>query len=94
MPSSFGSPPGPDQYSYSRPAHLAADQAVQRSARDNTEEQFSESIKKDDVAGAIFERQECNGVVLKKFTEDANFASEAMKHIRAETYKTARSSVI
>jgi type I restriction enzyme R subunit len=72
------------------PAHLAADEAVQRAARDNTEEQFSESIKKDDIAEAIYERQERSGVVLKKFTEDAQFATEAMKHIRAETYRTAR----
>jgi len=72
------------------PAHLAADEGIRRAARDNTEEQFTESIRKDDVAGAIFDRQERSDQLLKVFTEDAQFAAEAMKHIRAETYRTAR----
>jgi len=56
------------------PAHLAADEGIRRAARDNTEEQFTESIKKDDVAGAIFDRQERSDQLLKVFTEDAQFA--------------------
>jgi type I restriction enzyme R subunit len=72
------------------PAHLAADEGIRKAARDNTEEQFTESIKKDDVAGAIFDRQERSDQLLRIFTEDAHFAAEAMKHIRAETYRTAR----
>lgn len=72
------------------PLHLAADDTIRKAAKDNTEDQFTESIKKDDVAGAIFERQEASDRLLKIFTEDPRFAAEAMRHIRAETYKTAR----
>ncbi len=46
--------------------------------------------KKDDVAGASFERQEVSDRLLKIFTEDPCFAAEAKRRIRAETYKTAR----
>ncbi len=49
-------------------------------------------IEKDDVAGAIFDGQERSDQLLKVFTKDAQFAAEAMKHIRAETYRTARSA--
>jgi len=53
---------------------------------------FTELIEKDDVAGAIFDGQERSDQLLKVLTKDAQFAAEAMKHIRAETYRTARSA--
>jgi len=37
--------------------------------------QFTKSIKKDAVAGAIFDRQERSDQLLKIFTEDAHFAA-------------------
>jgi len=40
--------------------------------------QFTKSIKKDAVAGAIFDRQERSDQLLKIFTEDAHFAAEAI----------------
>lgn len=43
-----------------------------------------------DVAGVIFDRQEASDLLLKLFTEDTRFAAEAMRVIRAETYKAAR----
>jgi type I restriction enzyme R subunit len=72
------------------PAHIAADTTVQRVAADNTEEQFSLTVKEDDVAGAIFDRQEASDRLLKLFTEDPRFAAEAMRHIRTTTYVQAR----
>jgi type I restriction enzyme R subunit len=72
------------------PSHLANDEKVQKIAADNTEEQFGLTVKEDDVAGAIFDRQEASDRLLKLFTEDPRFAAEAMKQIRAATYKTAR----
>ena len=72
------------------PSHIADSENVQKIAADNTEEQFGLTIKKDDIAGAIFDRQEASDRLLKLFTEDPRFAAEAMKHIRAATYKTAR----
>ena len=72
------------------PSHLADSESVQRIAADNTEEQFSLTVKEDDIAGAIFDRQEASDQLLKLFTEDPRFAAEAMRHIRAETYRTAR----
>ena len=72
------------------PSHLAENETVQRIAADNTEEQFGLTVKEDDVAGAIFDRQEASDRLLKLFTEDPRFAEEAMRHIRAATFTTAR----
>ena len=72
------------------PAHIADSETVQKIAADNTEEQFGLTVKEDDIAGAIFDRQEASDRLLKLFTEDSRFAAEAMKHIRAATYKNAR----
>lgn len=73
------------------PAHLAESETAQRIAKDNTEEQFGLTVKEDDVAGAIFDRQEASDRLLKLFTEDSRFASEVMKYIRSATYEAALS---
>jgi type I restriction enzyme R subunit len=75
------------------PSHMADSQTVQKIAADNTEEQFGLTVREDDVAGAIFDRQEASDRLLKLFTEDARFAAEVMKHIRSATYTVARERV-
>lgn len=62
---------------------------MQKIAADNTEEQFGLTVREDDVAGAIFDRQEASDRLLKFFTEDPRFAAEAMRHIRSATYTAA-----
>ncbi len=72
------------------PSHMADDQQVRKIAADNSEEQFGLTVREDDVAGAIFDRQEASDRLLKLFTEDSRFAGEVMRHIRAATYQAAR----
>jgi type I restriction enzyme R subunit len=72
------------------PSHMADSEQVRRIAADNSEEQFGLTVREDDVAGAIFDRQEASDRLLKLFTEDSRFAAEAMKQIRSATYKAAR----
>ncbi len=76
------------------PSHMADDQRVQKIAADNSEEQFGLTVREDDVAGAIFDRQEASDRLLKLFTEDSRFADEVMKHIRSATYQAARAKAL
>ncbi len=59
-------------------------------AADNSEEQFGLTVRKDNVAGAIFDRQEASDRLFKLSTEDANFAGEVAKYIWSATYQAAR----
>ncbi|WRL62200.1 hypothetical protein U6N30_19410 [Blastococcus brunescens] len=52
------------------PSHLSDDEDVQQRAADNTEEQFSLTIKKDDIAGALFQNQESSNKLLKALLEN------------------------
>ncbi len=61
------------------PSHMADDQRVQKIATDNTEEQFGLTVREDDVAGAIFDRQEASDRLLKLFTEDSRFAASLIQ---------------
>ena len=75
---------------YELPQHLADDPEVQRRAVDNTEEQFGLTVRRDDVAGAIFDRQDAGVALLKMFTEDERFAEQVMARIRRATWAAAR----
>jgi type I restriction enzyme R subunit len=72
------------------PSHMADSETVQKIAVHNTEEQFGLTVREEDVAGAILERQEASDRLLKLFTEDSRFTAEVMKHIRSATYRAAR----
>lgn len=72
------------------PQHLADDPEVQRRAVDNAEEQFGLTVRRDDVAGAIFERRDAGEALLKMFTEDERFAEQVMARIRRNTWAAAR----
>ena len=72
------------------PQHLADDPEVQRRAVDDTEERFGLTVRRDDVAGAIFDRQDAGETLLKMFTEDERFAEQVMLRIRRATWATAR----
>jgi type I restriction enzyme R subunit len=72
------------------PSHLSDDEDVQQRAADNTEEQFSLTIKKDDIAGALFQNQESSNKLLKALLENETFADAIQKIISHETWKAAR----
>ncbi len=72
------------------PSHLSDDEDVQQRAADNTEEQFSLTIKKDDIAGALFQNQESSNKLLKALLENETFADAIQKVISTETWKAAR----
>jgi type I restriction enzyme R subunit len=72
------------------PSHLSDDEDVQQRAADNTEEQFSLTIKKDDIAGALFQNQESSNKLLKALLENETFADAVQKIISTETWKAAR----
>lgn len=78
------------QIYYGVPSTLSDDQDVQQRAADNTEEQFSLTIKKDDVAGALFQSQESSNKLLKALLEDDGFADAVLRMVTAETYRAAR----
>ncbi len=71
------------------PFHMADSETLQKIAANNTEEQFGLTVREDDVAGAIFDRQEASDRLLKLFTEDPRFAGQVLRHIRVATYKAA-----
>jgi type I restriction enzyme R subunit len=72
------------------PSHLSDDEDVQQRAADNTEEQFSLTIKKDDIAGALFANQESSNKLLKALLENETFADAVQKIISTQTWKAAR----
>ncbi|MGY1636029.1 UvrB domain 3-containing protein [Geodermatophilus sp. SYSU D00742] len=72
------------------PSTLSDDEDVQQRAADNTEEQFSMTIKKDDIAGALFANQESSNKLLKALLENEGFADAVQKIISTETWKAAR----
>jgi type I restriction enzyme R subunit len=72
------------------PSHLSDDEDVQQRAADNTEEQFSLTIKKDDIAGALFQNQESSNKLLKALLENEIFADAVQRIISTETWKAAR----
>ncbi|MDP5184523.1 type I restriction endonuclease [Blastococcus sp. BMG 814] len=72
------------------PSHLSDDEDVQQRAADNTEEQFSLTIRKDDIAGALFQNQESSNKLLKALLENETFADAVQKIISTETWKAAR----
>jgi type I restriction enzyme R subunit len=72
------------------PSHLSDDEDVQQRAADNTEEQFSLTIKKDDIAGALFQNQESSNKLLKALLENETFADAVQSVISAETWRAAR----
>jgi type I restriction enzyme R subunit len=72
------------------PSTLSDDEDVQQRAADNTEEQFSMTIKKDDIAGALFANQESSNKLLKALLENEGFADAVQKIISIETWKAAR----
>jgi type I restriction enzyme R subunit len=72
------------------PSALSDDEDVQQRAADNTEEQFSMTIKKDDIAGALFANQESSNKLLKALLENEGFADAVQKIISTETWKAAR----
>ena len=69
---------------------LSDDEDVQQRAADNTEEQFSLTVKKDDIAGALFQNQESSNKLLKALLENEGFADAVQKIISTETWKAAR----
>ncbi|WP_369253360.1 type I restriction endonuclease subunit R [Geodermatophilus amargosae] len=72
------------------PSHLSDDENVQQRAADNTEEQFSLTIKKDDIAGALFQNQESSTKLLKALLENDTFADAVQRIVSAETWRAAR----
>lgn len=72
------------------PSTLSDDADVQQRAADNTEEQFSLAIKKDDIAGALFQSQEGSNKLLKALLEDEGFAGGVLRMVTVETYRAAR----
>lgn len=72
------------------PSHLSDDEDVQQRAADNTEEQFSLTVKKDDIAGALFQNQESSNKLLKALLENEGFADAVQKIISSETWRAAR----
>ncbi len=72
------------------PSTLSDDEDVQQRAADNTEEQFSMTIKKDDIAGALFQNQESSNKLLKALLENETFADAVQKIISTETWRAAR----
>ena len=72
------------------PDRLSGHAQVQQRAADNTEEQFGLTLKKDDVAGALFESQDGSHRLLKLLLEDDGFAEAALRVITKETYRAAR----
>jgi type I restriction enzyme R subunit len=57
---------------------------------DNGGEQFSLTVKEDDIAGALFSDQENSNKLLKALLENENFADVVHKVISRETWKAAR----
>ncbi|GAB3351497.1 type I restriction endonuclease subunit R [Modestobacter lapidis] len=78
------------QIYYGVPSTLSDDADVQQRAADNTEEQFSLTIKKDDIAGALFQSQEGSNKLLKALLEDEGFADAVLRMVTSETYRAAR----
>jgi type I restriction enzyme R subunit len=72
------------------PGRLSDSPDVQQRAADNTEEQFGLTLKKDHVAGALFESQQDSRRLLKLLLDDEHFAEAAMRVITKETYRAAR----
>ncbi len=72
------------------PSILSDDEDVQQRAADNTEEQFSLTVKKDDIAGALFANQESSDKLLKALLEKEGFADAVQEIISTETWKAAR----
>ncbi|KQS69273.1 type I restriction endonuclease subunit R [Modestobacter sp. Leaf380] len=72
------------------PAALSDDPAVQQRAADNTEEQFGLTLKHEQIAGALYDRQEASMQLLKRLLEDPNLAQAAWQVVMPETYRAAR----
>jgi type I restriction enzyme, R subunit len=72
------------------PSHLSDDEDVHQRAADNTEEQFSLTVKKDGIAGAHFQNQESSNKLLKALLENEGFADAVQRIISSETWKAVR----
>lgn len=72
------------------PSHLSDDENVQQRAADKTDKQFPLAIKKDDIAGALFQNQESSNKLLKALLEKETFTDAVQKIISTETWNLAR----
>lgn len=72
------------------PSALSDDPHVQQQAADNTEEQFGLTLKHEQIAGALYDRQEASMQLLKRLLEDKDLAQAAWQVVMPETYRAAR----